>query len=492
MNYNRLQENKLKVDAQIVKSGFMFLPISLILIILGHLLKYSITSIIVSTITFLIGCLIPKIFSKLNSRYLSHASIISFTIISSTIFYLGNKPGLMTLFFIPIGIACCYFSISILKFAFASMVLGMNVSMFFYSLASKGLGMSLLVNVLTNIIFTALLSFVVYLFFKYFVKRANDIFNDVLNKEDTLLKVNEQVSDATKDLIKVAKALELQSSESSGGTEEITAEINDMLMGVSKQSQNIDEVYSELLIIQKGIKSIQDNIKIVSENSLSTQTLANNGTSLIQKSAQKDVDVLDSIKTTQQKVNYLCSNIDSVFKFVDKVQSIASQSKLLSLNASIEASRAGASGKGFTIVADEVSKLAAQTATTVKEVYEILDKFKKESIEVSATMGYTKNTVEEGVNLSREVSLQFATIAKRNTDITNNIKELSGNVTKQLVTPIESIAGNLGNIRASIHSHHNAINEVASVGEELTAMTEELNDSAVNLATMSKTLEALF
>jgi methyl-accepting chemotaxis protein len=106
-------------------------------------------------------------------------------------------------------------------------------------------------------------------------------------------------------------------------------------------------------------------------------------------------------------------------------------------------------------------------------------------------MGYTKNTVEEGVNLSREVSLQFTTIAKRNTDITNNIKELSGNITKQLVTPIETITGNLGNIRDSIHSHHNAINEVASVGQELTAMTEELNDSAVNLATMSKTLESL-
>jgi methyl-accepting chemotaxis protein len=397
----------------------------------------------------------------------------------------------MTLFFIPIGIACCYFSISILKFAFISMVTGMNVSMFFYSLAAKGIGISLLINVLTNIAFTSLLSFIVYLFFKYFVKRANDIFNDVLNKEDTLLKVNTQVGNTTKDLIKVAKALELQSAESSGGTEEITAEINDMLHGVSKQSQSIDEAYSELLIIQKGINNIQQNIKIISDNTLSTQSLANNGTSLIQKSAQKDVDVLDSINTAQQKVNFLCSNIDSVFKFVDKVQSIASQSKLLSLNASIEASRAGASGRGFTIVADEVSKLAAQTATTVKEVSEILDSFRKESIEVSTTMGYTKNTVEEGVNLSREVSLQFTTIAKRNTDITNNIKELSGNITKQLVTPIETITGNLGNIRDSIHSHHNAINEVASVGQELTAMTEELNDSAVNLATMSKTLESL-
>ena len=496
MNYDRMQDNKRKVDAHLVKSSFMFLPFSIILLALGLYLKYDSKMTIVTTLIFVIGCLIPKICSKIGTMHLSYVSIISFTIISATIYYLGNqignKPGLLILFFIPIGIACYYFSINLLKFSFICMIIGVNFCMFLTSLSHKGIGISLLINVLINLIFISILSLIVYLFFKYFVQRANDIFNDVMNKEETLLNVNAQISDTTKDLIKVAKSLELQSAESSGGTEEITAEINDMLQGVSKQSENIDDVYSELLIIQKGIKSIQENIKIISENSLSTQALANNGTSLIQKSSQKDIDVIASIKTTQQKVNYLCANIDSVFKFVDKVQSIASQSKLLALNASIEASRAGASGKGFTIVADEVSKLAIQTAATVKEVYEILDKFKKESIEVATTMDFTKNTVEEGVNLSREVSLQFTTIAKRNVDINNNIVELSDNVTKQLVTPIETITGNLGNIRNSIHSHHNAINEVASVGEELTAMTEELNTSAVSLATMSKTLESLF
>lgn len=489
MDYDRLQENKIQVEAGLIKSSLMFLPFSLIIASLGYILKYSTILILICTIIFVVVCFIPYVCGKLfNNKHLDYATIISFSLISTTIFLFGNKPGLVILFFIPIGIACSYFSVKLLKFSFICMIIGLNISMFYISFSNKGLGMSLLINIAINIIFITALSIIVYFFFKNFVVRANNIFYDVISKEKTLLAINKQIGNTTNELINVAKTLESQSSEASDGTEELTAEINDMLLGVNLQSKNIDEVYSKLLIIQKGIKNIQENIKIISDNSLSTKLLATTGETLIKKSSEKDIDVLESIKTAQEKVNYLCSNIETVFKFVDKVQNIASQSKLLSLNAAIEASRAGASGKGFAVVADEVSKLAIQTAATVKEVYEILNKFKDESIEVSTTMNYTKNTVEEGVKLSRDVSLQFTTISNRNNDINEHIFELSSNVGKQLVSPIETITENLGNIRDSIHSHNSAINEVASVSEELTAMTEDLNSSAEELTNMAKSL----
>ncbi len=491
MNIDRLQENKKQVEAGLVRSSLKFLPFSLILLLAGYFLKYSTIIIAVSTILFIVGCLIPYISSKFYNKNLDYVTILSFTLISTTLYLLGNKPGLIILFFIPIGIACSYFSLRLLKFSFISLVVSMNLSMFYHSYSQKGFGLSLLINILVNIVFISGLSFIVYIFFKDFVQRANNIFNDVMSKEGTLIGVNNQISHTTNDLINVAKTLEQQSSEASGSTEQITAEINDMLLGVSNQSVNIDNIYSKLIIIQNGIKSIQENVQKISKDSFNTKSLANNGKSLIQQSSEKNIDVLGNTESVQEKVNFLCSNIDSVFKFVDQVKQIASQSKLLALNASIEASRAGESGKGFAVVAEEVSKLAVQTTATASEIYDILDNLKKESSEVSSSMLNTKSTVEEAVNLSTEVGANFTTIAMSNENISEYIALLSNDVAKQLLTPIETITDDLATIRDSIHSHNTAINEVASVSEELTAMTEELNASAVELANISRALETL-
>ncbi len=491
MNNDRLQENKKQVESGLVKSSLKFLPFSLVIILLGYLLNYSTLVFVVGSILFMIGCLTPYISSKLNSKNLDYITIISFSVISTILYLLANKPGLIVLFFIPIGIACSYFNIKLLRFSFICIVVGINVSMFYISFSQKGFGLSLLINILVNIVFVSALNFIVYIFFKDFVQRANNIFNDVMSKEDTLIGVNNQISHTTKDLVDFSKSLEQQSFEASGGTEQITAEINDMLLGVSNQSKNIDNIYSKLLIIQNGIKNIQENIQKISDDSINTKLLASNGKTLIQQSSEKNIDVLDNTKTVEEKVLFLCSNIDTVFKFVDQVKQIASQSKLLALNASIEASRAGESGKGFAVVAEEVSKLAVQTTATASEIFNILDSLKKESIEVSSSMFYTKNTVEESVNLSREVGVNFTTIAISNENISEYIVSLSSDVAEHLITPIETIADDLADIRDSIHSHNTAINEMASVSEELTAMTEELNASTIKLANMSRTLESI-
>jgi Methyl-accepting chemotaxis protein len=488
MNIDRLEENKKQVDASIVKSSLKFIPFSVLLGILGYFLKYNLVEIMIGPSIFIISCLLPYFFSKLNYKNINKVSIISFTMISSLIFYIGNKPGLMLLFFIPIGIACCYFDQGLLKFSFIIMTVGVNVSMFITSLMHKGWGMSLLINVAVNISFLSLLSFVAYIFFRDFVRRAKNILQDVFQKEDKLLGVNRQIGDTTNELISAAKALERQSGETSGSTEQISEEINNMLTGVTSQSNNIDEVYNKLLVIEKCIKAIQENIIKISEESANSQLFANNGKTMIEQSSLKDNDVIASLKSMENRINFLCSNIDTAYEFVNQVKQIASQSKLLALNASIEAARAGDTGKGFAIVADEVSKLAVKTTATATEVNNILDNLKKESGEVSAAMNLTKSTVEEGIKQSREVDEKFETIVSNNESINKYILTLSEDVTDKLVKPIEIITHNLVTMRDSIHAHNEALNDLASISEELSAMTEELNSTSVELSNSSKSL----
>lgn len=491
MSDYRLEENKKQVKLSVAKSSLRFLPFTLILLIGGYVSKTSIILTIASSVIFVIGCLTPYLCYKFHAKHMDYISIIGFTLISSTTYFLFNMPGLILFFFIPIGIACSFFSLKLLRFSFIMMILGINISMFFISLLAKGWSLNLLSNVLVSIVFFSILSYVVYIFFKGFIIRANDIFNDANSKEEILLGVNKKVSSTTEDLISVSKILEQQSAEAAGGTEEITVDINDMLLGVTEQAKSIDNAYSEILTIKNGIENIRHNIQIILDNCLATQSLAKNGHELIQQTSEKDLDVLNSIKIADEKVNLLSINIGEVFNFVNKIQDISVQSKLLALNASIEAARAGESGKGFAIVAGEVTKLAVQTNSISSEVYTILDNLKKDSAEVSSAMTYTRNTVEIDVELSKEIISQFKTITDSNNTINEKVEYLSKSIITQLLTPTEVIVGSLENIQNSIYSHNKAITEVASVSQELTSMTEELNNSAESLVKISKTLESI-
>ncbi len=491
MNNDRLEVNKKQVDASMVKSSLMFTPFAVVLLILGYVMDYSMPLVIFGALIFSLGCLMPYFSIKRNLKKTNYLIIICFTIIGIITYSIGNKPGLIMLYFIPIGIACCYFSKKLLKFAFITMAIGIDIGMFFEKLSLIGWCKALIINVIINTVFIAILSMIVYFFFKKFVIRANDIFQDVISKEGLLLEVNSKIKVIVDDLISVSKTLEKQSCEAAAGTEQISEEISEMLVGVANQAKNINDVYEKLLVIQKGIRNIQQNVKSISEDSITSLSLANSGNVLIQQLSEKDTDVINSITLVEQKLNFLFDNMDTVFKFIDQVKQIAAQSKLLALNATIEASRSGERGKGFAVVADEVSKLAIQTTATATHANNILENLKKESREVSSAMNYAKNIIQEGVALSKEVGISFTTIVKSNGNINNNILSLSGDVIKQLVTPIEVITGNLEAMRGIIQAHSTAINELASVSEELTSMTEELNISAGDLAQMSNSLGKL-
>ncbi len=491
MDKMNLKESHDHIDAIVIKYSIFFAPLSILMIILGWILKYNVATSAFFALLFLCGCLLPYISSKWFSFQTSYVAVVSFTIISSLIYYYGDKDGLIMLFFISVGIACCYFDMKLLKFAFILLVVGMDASMFFISLGSKGWGLSLLINFITNTLFISIVSFTVYLFYKNFVIRADKIFHDVHQKESVLLEVNQQIVTTANELVNIAGILENQSSETSAGTEQIAAELSNMSISVSEQTSQIDEIYDKLLIIEKGINGIQENVDKIRKDSHETIELANDGKAIIQLSSNKDNDTINSIKLTESRLEHLCKNIDQAFEFINDVQTIAAQSKMLALNASIEAARAGEAGRGFSVVAGEVSGLATQTTTIVQKVNDLLNDLKHESSELAHAMNVTKASIEEGITLSRRVDKKFATIFTNNDSINEYVLTLSSDVTQQLAHPIERITQSLEGMKDIIHHHKSAINDLASVSEELSGMTEELNASANELAHSSKTLAAV-
>lgn len=158
-------------------------------------------------------------------------------------------------------------------------------------------------------------------------------------------------------------------------------------------------------------------------------------------------------------VKELSNNMDEINSFLAGITQIAEQTNLLALNAAIEAARAGESGKGFAVVAEEVRKLAEKSASTVKQINQIINHIidKTQNVLIEANKGYI--ATQDGQAFVQQVNESFENIQKSFASINNYISD-----------EIDKV-DNLAVIFSSINTESSSI---ASVAEEHAASTQEL------------------
>jgi len=157
-----------------------------------------------------------------------------------------------------------------------------------------------------------------------------------------------------------------------------------------------------------GHFSEQSNLAAVAtsqakEQANSAKLLANEGQQLIDKATQEFAVISASINRSSEAVDTLKMRSESVRKLVTTVQKIADQTNLLALNAAIEAARAGESGRGFSVVADEVRNLALRTSDATQEINEVIDAIERETDISVQTITSGRLELESGIAIISEM-----------------------------------------------------------------------------------------
>jgi methyl-accepting chemotaxis protein len=286
----RIKENEKMVNERTIKLSIKLLPISLLLVVSGYLLKYSYMTILIAFSVFSIGCLFPYIYSKLSSNtyYIKYLAIFGFTLSSTAIVAMGNRMGLMFLYFIPVGIACSYFGSKLLRHSFICIVVGAILGLIIISVLKGVTGLNLVKSSLVSILFMLLIGFYIYkLFFKDFNDRINYIFKDLFEKEENLIHINQELNDAIDKIIQVSELLDAQSQESAATSEEVTAEITNVTESFDETSKDVDNTYNKLVVINNGISNIKNSINnIINAINSATQS-TNQGMNFVNKMVDK-------------------------------------------------------------------------------------------------------------------------------------------------------------------------------------------------------------
>jgi methyl-accepting chemotaxis protein len=182
----------------------------------------------------------------------------------------------------------------------------------------------------------------------------------------------------------------------------------------------------------------------------------------VQATAAQITDVLHRFSEIRHSSNELKNNADDITQIVLIVASIAKQINLLALNASIEAARAGEAGKGFTVVAEEVRKLSEETNQAVSQINESLTGF----------VG-SINEVVEGIDV------QYNVLENENTKLSQAVNS-SNQMNQRLKVVSDLMIQNSQDLKLeadNISELFDGIQNLASIAEENSAMTEEANSN---------------
>ena len=298
---------------------------------------------------------------------------------------------------------------------------------------------------------------------KELTQSLGNIVGRIRNSSDTMSANSYELNDTSSQTLaannEISKAVE-DVAEGSTGMASSISKINENLEEMSRETKDINESVNE---IRNQTTAVQDSSKIMNDKIKS-----------MQDSSHKMDDGISAISKRIETVN---TTVDKVSNIVSVIEEISSETNLLSLNASIEAARAGDAGKGFAVVAQEIRVLSDNTNTELENIKQIISSLVEECrycVQASGTI------VEDNAKQKEEIKAVLEEFSSLDEQIQR---------TAEKADEIEELVTAMIELNDDITKSSNSLTDVsaanAAATEEMNANIEELNAMMNGVAEMA-------
>lgn len=324
--------------------------------------------------------------------------------------------------------------------------------------------------------------------------KANDETGIISDSINALAVAFSQMVSNSKELSDIVESsvteLSSISNETSALTNDISGKIDYTYKATTNQLYNTQEIANVINQVSIGVQEIAGSSAEVALASKDMEIEVEKGNQSLKTLIEKMESIKSFVDDSSNIIDSLGERSKDIGQIVESIKAITDQTNLLALNAAIEAARAGEHGKGFSVVAEEVRKLAEQSKQSTDKVTVLIKNVQHDTMESVQRMNQIKVEVEDGFEKVVSTGEIFTKISLSTSHVSTQVQDVSA-ATEEISASAEEITANvteISNIAENNNDHMNQVADMSKLQLDFMARIVDLND---NLKQQTKNLEAM-
>jgi twitching motility protein PilJ len=251
---------------------------------------------------------------------------------------------------------------------------------------------------------------------------------------------------------------------------------NDLLDASHIQAQEITEAGKAIASMANDITDVSRSANESAEVARQSVSAAEQGSRAVENTIKGMNEIREQIQETSKRIKRLGESSQEIGEITELISDITEQTNVLALNAAIQAASAGEAGRGFSVVAEEVQRLAERSAEATKQIGALVRTIQTDTHDAVAAMEKSTQEVVEGAKLSDAAGAALVNIR----DVSNRLAELIQDIslaTEQQATSANGVAQNIGHILSITEKTQNGTQQTSQSIKDLTKLAEELKNS---------------
>jgi twitching motility protein PilJ len=287
--------------------------------------------------------------------------------------------------------------------------------------------------------------------------------------EDITGAIADSVNFTTDELRKLVIAVSTSAQQVSKATKEAGDITKKLLIAAQKQSEEINQAGDAVELMTTSIKEVDASATRSAEAARQTLAVTAQGAQAVQNSIAGMDGIREQIQETSKRIKRLGESSQEIGEIVDLISDITEQTNVLALNAAIQAASAGEAGRGFSVVAEEVQRLAERSADATKQIGLLVKAIQNDTHDAVAAMETTTQGVVEGARLA----------------------DTAGQSLREIEQTTNELAALVSSISVSTQMQTEMARELADVTKAILQITEQTSDGTQRTNTSVSQVEKL-